>query len=393
MQNVEPIVLGSSSVMVIQVANLTSNLSYEIKGEKPKRHKPCPYKTRGFRHMLHSAFDCKVRKRFDDNSKVIAVEGPLASGKNALAKKIAEEFDLLYVPEVTDTEYYMEQGNGEFDIREYDEQLPVGAQSVDFERFFLQNGSKALLKNFARTQYELFRTKLKRYAHDVTAPLLNTGQGVVMTRGMWSDIIWAHTLHKTGYISSDALKAFQYQYQVSTDYFNYPHLIIYLDNPIDKVKENIQKRGTSWEVNSPVITDEFLHAMEDAYKNVYLSEMKKHSEIMMVDLSEEQEPDFDYLSEELEKLNLDEAPLEHPKRFKSWQKPNRELNFMRNDVCIKNQKEIKKIFMFDRPLECPELLLLGPDWQAYDDIVNADPRICYDKNYQPDDPMRFIRFW
>lgn len=51
-----------------------------------------------------------------------------------------------------------------------------------------------------------------------------------------------------------------------------PHLIIYLDVPVDKTMENIKKRNRDLEVNGKALTREFLQAIDDNYKNFYLRE-------------------------------------------------------------------------------------------------------------------------
>lgn len=52
-----------------------------------------------------------------------------------------------------------------------------------------------------------------------------------------------------------------------------PHLIVYLDVPVPKVLENINKRNISYEKNSPVLTPQYLEVMEKHYKQHYLKEM------------------------------------------------------------------------------------------------------------------------
>lgn len=49
-----------------------------------------------------------------------------------------------------------------------------------------------------------------------------------------------------------------------------PHLVIYLDTPVNKVLQNIQCRKISYEVKSPVLTTEYLCAMEKYYKQEFL---------------------------------------------------------------------------------------------------------------------------
>lgn len=51
-----------------------------------------------------------------------------------------------------------------------------------------------------------------------------------------------------------------------------PHLIIYLDVPVEKTLENNKKRGTDYEANSKALTPEYLQTMEALYKDKYLPE-------------------------------------------------------------------------------------------------------------------------
>lgn len=53
-----------------------------------------------------------------------------------------------------------------------------------------------------------------------------------------------------------------------------PHLAIYLDVPVPKVLKNIKKRGISYEMNSPVLTSEYLSVMEKQYKQHYLKDIR-----------------------------------------------------------------------------------------------------------------------
>lgn len=90
---------------------------------------------------------------FTFNFQVIVVEGPVAAGKSALAKELAEELDMLYVPGVTmDLIYINSYG---YDLRQLDPQLPPRTRSFDTKNF-LQNP-----RDFKVAHYQLQMYKLK----------------------------------------------------------------------------------------------------------------------------------------------------------------------------------------------------------------------------------------
>lgn len=368
---------------------LAANLTAYPEGKAP-RYKPWPYEKRGF-SWYHMPFD-RVDWRLDDNSKIIVIDGNLATGKTALGKHIAKQFDLLYVPDVTDNEMYWWETGHKFDSREIDEQLPFNARTCDFETFYSQNGYKKVMKNFPRTQYFLFRYKMLKYAQLVTAHILNTGQGVVMNRGMWSDLVWAHTLRKTGWMSAEALKQYKFQFRNATDYWWHPHVVIYLDAPVDLVRENVKKRNVPWEQNSPVLTDDFFQALNDSYHEHYLPEMRQHCEVLQYEISD---LDYDIVVEDLEMLDLDKPTDDYPDRFADWNDVqtgskgihNRYYNEMRRMVSPKKMNQLELIFGFHPPYEAPELWLDGYDYYEYESLVLKDPRSIYDEKYANKSPF------
>lgn len=64
-----------------------------------------------------------------------------------------------------------------------------------------------------------------------------------------------------------------------------PHLVIYLDVPVDTVKQRIKDRKIDYEVNSKAITDKYLQDIDSVYKQKYLKEISIASELLVYDWS------------------------------------------------------------------------------------------------------------
>lgn len=91
-----------------------------------------PLTEKGYNNV-HCFFD-HTTKRFDENSKVVFVEGLPAIGKSDFAEQLAEDLDMKYFPMVTmDLCYITHTG---CDIRTLDPKLPKSVRSYDEKRFF-----------------------------------------------------------------------------------------------------------------------------------------------------------------------------------------------------------------------------------------------------------------
>lgn len=71
---------------------------------------------------------------------------------------------------------------------------------------------------------------------DALAHVLSTGQGVVLDRSVFSDYVFVEAMERAKFISAGA-KSVYYDVRKNTieELFK-PHLIIYLDVPVDVVK-------------------------------------------------------------------------------------------------------------------------------------------------------------
>ena len=95
---------------------LTAKMHSKTSGNLPQRAKPWNYKRWGFEY-IHALVD-GTTKRFNENSKLVVVEGPPGLGKTEMAKALAEEFDLKFVPGFTMEDYYINSYG--YDLRELD---------------------------------------------------------------------------------------------------------------------------------------------------------------------------------------------------------------------------------------------------------------------------------
>lgn len=170
--------------------------------------------------------------RCDENSKIIVVEGPIAAGKSKLAAKLANEFEMVYLPPPTFDEYYINSYG--YDLRTLDDRLSPGAQSCDVKKF-LTNPHHVNVPMF---QFNYLQFKYDQYITAILH-LLSTGQGVVLNRCYLSDFVFAKAMTNAGYMRPQAFKFYQEIAEVMQLVMMRPHLIVYLDIPVDTVKVSL----------------------------------------------------------------------------------------------------------------------------------------------------------
>ena len=163
-------------------------------GDLPQRLPPWDYKRWGF-EWVHAVID-GTTKRFNDNSKMVVIEGPPALGKTEVAKAIAEEFDMLYVPGFTMEDFYI-NGYG-YDLRELDYAIEHERVKSYDEKKFAQDplGQDGGLD---RMLYQLHVMRYLQYV-DNLAHIFNTGQGVVTERSPFSDWVYFDAAYNQGWI-------------------------------------------------------------------------------------------------------------------------------------------------------------------------------------------------
>ncbi|XP_023168565.2 NADH dehydrogenase [ubiquinone] 1 alpha subcomplex subunit 10, mitochondrial [Drosophila hydei] len=334
---------------------------------------PYPYKTKKY-NVLSSIFD-KTTKRFDENSKVICVEGPIASGKTKFAKELAAELDMQYFPAV-DLDLIFINSYG-FDMRKLDPELPPSCRSFDIKDFC------ANPKHVQAAQFQI-RMYMLRYSQYVDAlqHILSTGQGVVTERSPFSDFVFMEAMFRQGYVSRGARSVYNDVRQNTIGELLKPHLVIYLDVPVDVVQKQIKARNIEHEVKSKALTDSYLSDLEVLYKQQYLKEIAGHAELLIYDWSAGGETEV--VVEDIERINFEQHETDpHNKKMLDWRFP-LESEWCEARIKYCNEKpELMSYFNVPR-YDVPELLRSADDGKVWRDVWFNAPGMKFRPGYNAD---------
>lgn len=215
----------------IQHRNIQGKALRDSLPPEPKKPPPFDYVNKDYT-WIKSLTD-RTTKRMDDNSKVIVIEGPCAVGKSDFARCLADDLGMKHFPEATMDIHYCRQGE---DLRQFNNQIPEDTRTFDHVDFNL-NPKHRLAGNF---QIMMYIARFSQYI-DALAHLLNTGQGVVLERSPYSDYVFLESMYACKYISP-GVRSVYYQLRENTiEELLRPHLVIYLDAPVDKVRSLVIK--------------------------------------------------------------------------------------------------------------------------------------------------------
>lgn len=279
-----------------------------------------PYEKRSW-GWLNFYLDPFTKKKFDDNTKIIQVEGNVAAGKEEFAKQLANELGMCYFPQVNLDDLYINQHG--YDYRALNPLLPERMRFCDMEMFH-ENPTR---HSVIHMQHHLFKMRLFQYLKALRH-LFNTGQGVILTRSVFTERVFVEAMHDLGwlpmgYLRGDGVRFYDWKMR-----YNYvrnlvlaltmkPHLTIYLDTPVDTCLERIKNDPDPMIANSNALTREFLEAIESAYKNIVLPKQNYNMHVMMVDHPESKTHDeiMDVV-DDIEELNFEFD--HHDTRFEDW---------------------------------------------------------------------------
>lgn len=150
----------------VQSASMTSKENRDPNYKKPA---PWPYETKKF--TFNRGFIEGTSKRFDENTKIVIVEGNIGAGKSSFAKQLAEAFDFKYFPEPTLEPYFVNAYG--YDIRKINDLLPPSYKCCDISTFY----ANPYHQNVPKMQIRMFRFRLNQYLNAL-AHVLNTGNHI-----------------------------------------------------------------------------------------------------------------------------------------------------------------------------------------------------------------------
>lgn len=339
--------------------------------QKIVKPKPYPYKEKSY-GFTQAIFD-KTTPRMDENSKLIVVDGPVASGKSSFAKELAEELEMLYMPQPTLDQIYINRYG--YDMRQLDSDLPVDCRSFDIKNFC--NTPEG--RNVGQFQIRMYMLRFSKYV-DALAHILSTGQGVVMNRSCYSDYVFLETIFKHKFISKGVRSVYYDLRSHTLPELMKPHLVIYLDVPVGKTKDNIKKRGVDYEFQSKVFSDQYLNDMETIYKQQYLKDISQHAELLVYDWSNGGETEV--VVEDIERIDFDRFDKHDPK-MKDW-RVYTEWDWCEKRMLYTNEKcDLMNYFNVPR-FDVPELIRTADDSKKWREVWFNAPGMKYQYGYNAD---------
>ena len=274
-----------------------NHMDPEIRNNKPA---PWPYETKAFTQIDQALLRRdRTVERFDENTKIIVVEGGLAAGKGEFGKALAHELGMRFYPEPTLDDFYPRLDG--FDLRTLNWMLPEAAQYVDVKTAYINPHHQGL----TGLAWNMYLMRFYQY-WEALVHLFNTGEGVVIERSIWSNHVFLDAMWKHGFgcIDKPARDRLTRQKRESMWELMRPHVVIYLDVPPSVQLERVKKRNIKWEVNSEMTNLDYITTIDDLYKEEVLPFLAEHAEILMYDWTEP--GDIDLIVEDLEKLDFDQ---------------------------------------------------------------------------------------
>jgi len=317
----------------------------------PNKPKPFPYE-KGVDYTRFPGMFEKTTLRFDENSKLIVVDGAHAIGKSNFAKELADELEMAYFPYPRMDDILINSYG--VDMRQYND-LMIPINKTYDEKDFARNPVGPVEGCSDRLHIHLFKLKYRNHIHALRH-IFNTGQGVVMEGTPYNDYAYFDAAYNQGWIDRNSRNRYNDICRMCLHMLLKPNLYIYLDAPTDLVMKNIQSRGNEWDKNSPVWTNkQYLSDIYNELKKNFLKAQQRHSHVLVYDWSEP--GDMEIVVEDIEALNFDFLE-ETDEQQKDWRLGTEErFAMMRERYCNSTQRNrlFQQLLNVPRNFKCVNL--------------------------------------
>uniref|UniRef100_A0A4Y7NNP2 NADH dehydrogenase [ubiquinone] 1 alpha subcomplex subunit 10, mitochondrial n=1 Tax=Simocephalus serrulatus TaxID=117539 RepID=A0A4Y7NNP2_9CRUS len=374
--NVVVVAAKQQQCVAIQSIAQRSISSKAMRQGLPSQPKPAPFPYKEKRYnFLRALFD-PTTSRLDENSKLIIVEGPPAAGKGALAKELAEELDMAYFKSPTVTDSYINDYG--YDLRKLDPLLPESCQSY-VENDFIKDPTRNHGTKAARFQLKKLELRYQTYL-EALAHILNTGQGVVMDRSPYSDMVYVTAMTETGIVGKSV---YNYYHRVRNNALFAlwrPHLVIYLDVPVAETRRRIEARNRPHEKDSKIATEPYLKSLEESYKKDFLKEVSSHAEVLVYDWTKT--GDSEIVVEDVERLDFEKYGV-YDEKMKDWRRYDK-WDWNNNRQKFTHDQEFILRYLNVPAIQCPEIIIPGEDYKVFENVLADAPGSKYAKGFNSD---------
>jgi len=244
--------------------------------------------------LWRALFD-DVTHRFDENTKIIIIDGPPTGNKEAFGRYLAERLDMKYMPDADLDMFYVDHYG--VDLRTLNPHVDPTMRTLDIHEW-LQRPNNPLT---AQMQWHIMASRFLRYM-ETHKHVLNTGQGVICHRSLYSDVAFGKTMLQQGYISKAAYQYIEDSKDLVIEEFLRPHVVIYLDMEPETICANAAARCEPGEKNSPFYTPEVQANLIRNYKDLVIKPLSEHAEVLVYDWNNS---DVDYESIVDDLCNID----------------------------------------------------------------------------------------
>jgi NADH dehydrogenase (ubiquinone) 1 alpha subcomplex subunit 10 len=244
----------------------------------------------GYLRNWHSLTE-KTLSRFDENSKLIVVDGPISAGKTHLCRDLAKRLGMRY---------FEEAGNTYFQETRYDGKvLPDWKWNffTDLNKFY--EDPKSACGHSSRLQYVITMARFYQYINCLLH-MLGTGQGVIVERSPYSNWAFKDALLEMGYMTP---QFHHYMGEVERKAFERllpPHMVIYLDISPEESYKRIQDSGSPAEKK---VDPEYLTSL-DKHMKKYLPELNRENNTVTVQYDWTKYGDVEQILDDFELLDF-----------------------------------------------------------------------------------------